>query len=143
MLPPFYLDNIEVKHQGLTLCCLALGHYIDPDLGVATKRMPLMYRFFANNKVILRMTNDEEKHPNGLTFTDEFENVLVRKEYSHVFKECSTVGVYYISWAPSAISTNEVFNVAQALSEQVSDSKIAYSCPHPMGLCTSLVNSLI
>jgi hypothetical protein len=74
---------------------------------------------------------------------DELENVLLGRKHSSVLTGCSTVEVYYISSMLSVISTNEVINVAQALSKQISNSKILSNHPHPMDLCARLVNSFI
>ena len=139
-LHPFYLDNIEGKHRRLALCCLALGRYINPGSGVASKQTPLTYKFFADKNII---TNDVKQYPEGLTFLDELESVLLGQKSSAVLSECSAVEVYYISTLPSVVSTNDVLNVAQALSKQISESKIASNCPYPIDLCARFVNALI
>jgi len=102
--------------------------------------MPLAYKFVANNNII---TKDVKQYPEGLTFLDKLESVLLRHKISAVLSECSTVEVYYISSAPSTVSTNEVLKVAQALSKQISDSKITSNRPHSMDFCARFVNSLI
>lgn len=52
------------------------------------------------------------------------------------------VDVLYFS-AHSVVFTYGVLNVAKALSTQISDSKIASNCPHPLDLCARFVNSLV
>jgi hypothetical protein len=100
----------------------------------------LTYKLFADKNII---TKDVKQYPQGLPFKLNWNQSCLVRKLLQFSVNVQWWEVYYISSAPSAVSTNEVLNMAQALSKPISASKIASNRPRPMDLCARFVNSLI
>jgi hypothetical protein len=137
--PCFHLDNVEGKHQRLAYCCLATGHFIDPNTGSISSKTDLIYRQFTQNGII---TKDRDAWPKDTTFLVKLDNMLNGSIKCHVLQKCSTVELYYISSPPQEIPSNDVMSALITLNKQISYGKLASNRPHPMDLCAQFVKSL-